>query len=110
MNSVSKFARISAAAGVVVWLLLLPATTSDSRKTEVIHKVVFFALLVVVPLGLSLIPIQDRQESSLYRVIVLAQPIAALPALVSFFVEKGNVSALLSSAWFILTSFIALFG
>ena len=102
--------RISAAAGVVVWLLLLLTTTSDSRETEVIHKVVFFALLVVVPLALSLVPGQNEQDHPLYRVIVLVQPIAALPAIASFFVEKGNVSALLSSAWFILTTLIALFG
>ena len=109
MNSLSKFARVSAAAGVVVWLLLLPTTTSDLRETELIHKVVFFAFLVVVPLALSLIPAQAEQ-GSLYRLIVLAQPVAALPALASFFVEYGAFSALLSSAWFILTILIALYG
>ena len=109
MNSSTKFARISAAAGVIVWVLLLPTTTSDLRETELIHKVVFFAFLVVVPLGLSLISAQEAQ-GSLYRLIVLAQPVAAVPALASFFVEYGTLSALLSSAWFILTLLIALFG
>ena len=102
--------RISAAAGVVVWLLLLPTTTSDLRETEVIHKVVFFAVLVVVPLGLSLVPSQEQQWHSLYRVVVFAQPIALLPTIASFFVENGTLSAVLSSAWLVLTMLVALFG
>ena len=109
MNSLSKFGRISAAIGMVVWLLLLPTTTSDLRETELIHKVVFFAFLVVVPLGLSLIPAQQEQ-GSLFRLIVLAQPIAAVPEVASFFVEHGTLSAVLSSAWLILTLLIAVFG
>ena len=109
MNSPSKFARISAVGGVVAWLLLLLTTTSDLRETEVIHKVVFFGMLVVVPLGLSLVPVQE-ESSSLYRLAVLVQPVAALPAIGSFYVETGPLAAVLSSAWFILTGLIALFG
>ena len=88
-----KFARLSAAAGVVVWLLLLLTTTSDLRETEVIHKVVFFGMLVVVPLGLSLIPASEQPGSSLYRLAVLVQPVAALPAIASFYFETGPVAA-----------------
>ena len=109
MNSPSTFARISAVGGVVAWLLLLLTTTSDLRETEVIHKVVFFGMLVVVPLGLSLVPAQE-ESSSLYRLAVLVQPIAALPAIASFYVETGPLAAVLSSAWFVLTGLIALFG
>lgn len=110
MNSSSKFARISASAGVVAWLLLLLTTTSELRETEVIHKVVFFGMLVVVPLGLSLVPAPEQSGSSLYRLAVLAQPIAALPAIASFYFETGPLAAALSSAWFILSGLIALFG
>lgn len=110
MNSVSRFARISAAAGVAAWLLLLPTITSDSRETELIHKVVFFGVLVVVPLGLSLVPTQEQQGISLYNLLVLAQPVAALPTIASFFFETGALSASLSSAWLILSSLVALFG
>jgi hypothetical protein len=78
MNSLPKFARISAAAGAVVWLLLLLTVTSDSRETEIIHKVVFFGMLVIVPLALSLVPIEN--ERGFYRVAVLVQPVAAVPA------------------------------
>jgi YndJ-like protein len=106
MSSLPKIARGSALVGVVVWLLLLPTITSDSRETELIHKVVLFGMLVIVPLGLSLIP----TGSLLYRFAVLAQPIAALPAVASFFFEKGSLSSALSFAWFILTILIALIG
>jgi hypothetical protein len=111
MNPVSTFARRSAFVGVVVWLLLLPTTTSDSRETELIHKVVFFGMLVIVPLALSLIPAGAQQDDALlYRLVVFAQPIAAVPTIASFFVETGLVSSALSLAWFILTILIALFG
>ena len=89
-----------------MWLLLLLTTTSDLRETEVIHKVVFFGMLVVVPLGLSLVPVQE-ESSSLYRLAVLVQPVAALPAIASFYVETGPLAAALASAWFILTGLIA---
>ena len=105
----TRTARRSALVGVVVWLLLLLTTTTDSRETELIHKVVFFAMLVVVPLALSLIP-QQGDVSPLYRTIVVLQPIAAVPAIASFFLEVGWPAALLSSVWFLLTILIALFG
>ena len=92
---------------MVVWLSLLPTTTSDLRETEVIHKVVFFGMLVIVPLGLSLVPAQGL---SLYRVAVLAQPVAAVPTLGSFYVQTGPLAASLSSVWAILTGLIALIG
>lgn len=105
-----RFARLSAAAGVLVWLLLLPTTTSDLRETEVIHKVVFFGLLVIVPLALSLVEVQERRTGSWYRLVVLAQPLAALPALASFYFETGTLAGALSSAWFVFSILVALFG
>ena len=111
MNSLSTIARRSAQVGAVVWLLLLLTTTTDSRETELIHKVVFFAILVVVPLALSLIPVDAQQGGPfLYRLAVYIQPIAAALTIASFFLEMGVTSAALSSAWFILTAVIALFG
>ena len=109
MSSPSKFARISAVAGVVAWLLLLLTTTSNLRETEVIHKVVFFGMLVVVPLGLALVPVRE-DTSSLYRLVVLVQPFAAVPTIASFYLDTGPLAASLSAVWTILTLLIALFG
>ena len=111
MNSLSTFARRSAVGGVVVWLLLLLADTTDSRETELIHKIVFFAVLVVVPLGLSLVAASNYQQGlSFLRLAVFGQPLAALASIASFFLEFGKLAALLSSAWLIITGLISLFG
>lgn len=105
------FAQRSAAAGAVGWLLLLLTTTSDSHETELIHKIVFFALLVIVPLGLSLVTVgEQRINASLYRVAVLAQPLAAVITIASFFFEKGLLSASLSALWLVTCGIVALLG
>jgi len=68
---------------------------------------VFWAVLVVVPLGLSLVAPDD---SALYRLVVFVQPVAALLTIASFFFEKGVLSAALASAWLVLNVLIALIG
>ena len=104
----STFAKRSAAGGVIVWLITLLLTTSDSEQAELVHKVVFWAVLVIVPLGLSVVG--DERRSSLYKLVVFAQPVAALFTVASFFVQKGMLSAALASAWLILNILIALLG
>ena len=103
-------AKRNAAGGVVVWLITLLLTTSDSEQTELIHKVVFWAVLVIVPLGLSVVAPDERRESALYKLVVLVQPVAALLTIASFFFEKGVLSAVLASAWLVLNVLIALLG
>jgi len=103
-------AKRSAAGGVVVWLITLLLTTSDSELAEMIHKVVLFAIFVIVPLGLSVVAPEDQRQSKLYRLVVFAQPVAALITLTSFFFEKGVLSAALAAAWLVLNILVALFG
>lgn len=110
MKSPATFARISAAAGLVVWLLLLLTDTSVLQETEVIHKIVFFAMLVVVPLGLSLVAAREQQSGSLYRLLMLAQPVAALPAIASFYLSTGPLAAAFSLVWLIFAGVVALYG
>jgi hypothetical protein len=109
MVSPSTFARRSAAAGAVVWVLLLFLASSDSPQTELIHKIVFFAILVVVPLGLAVAG-DSFGSLWLYKLVVLVQPFAALMTGASFFVAMGMRAAILASAWLILTGLVALFG
>lgn len=106
----STFAKRSALGGVVIWLVTLLLTTSDSELTELIHKIVFFAVLVIVPLGLSVVGPSDQTGASLYKLIVWVQPVVALLTIASFFFEKGVIAATLSSAWLILNMLVALFG
>ncbi len=99
-------AKRSAALGVLAWLLLLLTTTADSAPIELIHKIVFFAVLVVVPLGLSLV----AASNLIYKLAIFIQPIASLLTIASFFLKKGIPSAALSSSWLIFTGLVALYG
>jgi hypothetical protein len=105
-----QFAKRSAAVGVVAWVLLVLSVTTDSHETELIHRVVFFAVLVIVPLGLSLVPGEQTSGLGLHRVAVFLQPLAAVVTIASFFVAKGTPSAALAAAWFFFTVIVALFG
>ena len=102
----------SAAAGLVAWLVLLLGTTADSPSTELIHKIVLFAVLVVVPLGLSLVPPPPDRNTTfwLYNVAVALRPAAAILTVISFFLEKGVAAAALASALLIVYIVIALYG
>jgi hypothetical protein len=105
------FASRSAAVGFVAWVLLLLTVTTDSHETELIHKIVFFAMLVIVPLALSLVPADDeRGNARLYRFLVMVQPIAVVVTIASFFLEKGLLSASLSAAWLLVSGLAGLFG
>jgi YndJ-like protein len=106
MSSPSRFAKASAVGGLFAWLIFLFLTTADAYETQLIHKVAVFGMLVIVPLGLSIIAV----DSWLYRTAVLLQPFAALLAAASFLFDMGLLAALLSSAWLILTVLVALLG
>ena len=101
-------AKRSAAAGLIAWLPLLLVTTADSASIELIHKIVLFAVLVVVPLGLSLVPASDR--NTLYNIAVALQPVAAILTVISFFLEKGPLAAALVCGTLIVYIMIALYG
>ena len=107
-----QFARRSAAVGALIpWTMLLFASTADSAATELIHRVAFFAMLTIVPLGLSLVMTNEETRGlNLYRVAVYGQPIAALLAVISFLVPMGLLSAALAAAWLLLTAIVGLLG
>ena len=106
MRSTATLAKRSAFVGLFAWMVLLFLTTADAYETQLIHRVALFGMLVIVPLGLSVI----AADSLLYRTIVLVQPIAALMAAASFLFETGLFAALLSSAWLIVTGLVAILG
>ena len=107
MKSPATLAKRSAFVGLFVWLILLFLTTSDAYETQLIHSVVLFGMLVIVPLGLSLV---TDTQSLLYRTVIVSQPFAALMAAASFLFETGLLAALLSSAWLVITVLVALLG
>lgn len=107
----SYAARRSAVAGAISWALLMLITMSDSRETELVHRMVLFAVLVIVQLGFSLVATTPRASSSwLFFAAVTLQPLAALSTIISFMFDKGLASALLAAAWLIPCGLAALFG
>ena len=106
MSSPATFAKRCAVVGLLAWTIFLFLTTADADETQLIHRVALFGMLVIVPLGLSVI----AADSLLYRTIVFVQPFAALMAAASFLSETGLLAALLSSAWLILTVLAAVLG
>ena len=111
MSGPGHNARISAAMGAVVWLGFLFVRTSNSNETELINKILLSGVLVIVPLALSLAPIEQSEENSLlYRGAILAQPIGALAAAISFLLYSGPPAAILSGSWLLITLVIAAFG
>lgn len=108
MSSPATFAKRSAAGGLLAWFVFLLLTTSDSYETQLIHRVALFGMLVIVPLGLSVVA--SGADSLLYRTIVVVQPFAALVAAASFLFETSVLAAVLSSAWLIFTGLVAVLG
>ena len=111
MKSLSKIATTSAFIGFGLWPAFWTMSSTDSRETELIHRVAFFGLLFVAPLAFSLIPRGTQRGNSLflYKLIVVVQPFAAVLAIISFF-KSGYVAAALALPWFLLTLAIASFG
>jgi hypothetical protein len=108
----ANIARKSAAVGALVWFALLFVPIGDSHETELIQKVLLFGILVIVPLGLSVVktPKRDGSHSVFYFLAVIGQPLAAIAALTSFMIAPGIMAGLLAGCWFLVDVLIAVFG
>lgn len=104
----SKFARLSAAAGGLLWAASLLVRTGDSFETELIQKILLLAVFVVVPLAVSLIA-QAESEGVLHLAIWI-QPLGAVLCFVSFRLNQGIAAGVLVSVWFCTVCLIALAG
>ncbi|MCM3902266.1 MAG: YndJ family protein [Pyrinomonadaceae bacterium] len=110
-GSMPRWGRLSAALGGLVWFLLFLARIGDSPETALMQRIVLLGILVIVPLALSLVPSELRDaESLLYRLALLAQPFAAIGAVVSFLLDPGVPAAVGAFLWFSETALIAMFG
>ncbi|MCU1267910.1 MAG: rane protein [Acidobacteria bacterium] len=106
-----KLSRASALAGTVIWELGFFSHSSTLIETELINKVLLLAVLVIVPLGLSLAATDQEEENSLlFRLAIFAQPIGAAAVVVSFFLKQGIAAALFSSAWLVVAGLLSLHG
>jgi hypothetical protein len=107
-----RTARTSALFGFFIWAIVLFIRTSPQAETELIDKILLLGVLAIVPLGLSLVAPQTKDEAPplLYRLAVIAQPIGAVAVCVSFFLPQGLQAAVFASVWVIATGLIALYG
>ncbi|HEX8773918.1 MAG TPA: YndJ family protein [Pyrinomonadaceae bacterium] len=107
-----RWAQWSAGVGALLWLALLFTASPDPFDLHIIKALLLLGVLVVVPLGLSLVATPDRygRHSVFYRLALVAQPVGALTAVCSFFFRQGMIAALLASVWLIVTILIALYG
>lgn len=95
-----------------MWAIVLFIPTATSPETELIDKILLLGVLVIVPLGLTLVPGSDEigKYALPYRLAILLQPLGAAAVVVSFFLEPGKKAALLAAVWLVVTAFIALYG
>jgi hypothetical protein len=107
-----RWGRRSATLGALLWSLLLLPPIGDSPETALMQRVVLLGVLVIVPLGLSLVPATQSKDQNawMYQLTLLAQPFGAIAALVSFLIEPAVPAAILASLWFCVTAVIALLG
>lgn len=108
-----KLPQASAVAGALCWLaLLLLKRSSEPFDLRIIKGIFLLGVLVIVPLGLSLVATPDRsnRHSTVYRLALVMQPFGAAMVICSYFFEQGIVAALLACAWLLVTALIALFG
>lgn len=108
---IQTWLRVSAIGGAVVWELGFFRPSSTIAETELINKILLLAVLVLVPLGLSVVTRNRAEQSSLaFRLAAYAQPFGAVAVVVAFLLQQGVVAALLASAWLVVAGLIAFHG
>ena len=106
----SEHNTAKALVGGAAWLLLLPFSLSDSPEVELIQRILLLGVLVIVPLGLTLIGIVSERSSVLLNIAGASQPFAALAIIISSFLAPGVPAGGLALPWLITTSLIGLDG
>ncbi len=100
----------SAVFGGAAWLLLLPFSLSDSSEGDLIQRILLLGVLVIVPIGLSLMGEMAESKSRLLGIAAMSQPFAALAVIVSAFLEPGYAAAGLVTLWLLVTSLVGVAG
>jgi YndJ-like protein len=97
--------------GAALWAVIATLAGAGKAPMGVIELLFLFAPLVVVPLGLQLAhTVSPTRLTVLDQVIVLAQPIAAACAVLSFWLPQGTLAAALVLPWLLLCLLIGLCG
>jgi hypothetical protein len=107
-----EFSKASATVGSLVWVVIVLIRTSPSPEVDLINKILLLGILVIVPLGLSLVATPDRggRHAFPYQAAVFTQPGGAICAVGAILLEPGLPAAALASVWLAVTGFVAAFG
>lgn len=104
-----NFPAYSAIVGAGIWLFF--EAFGELRMIDLLQIEAAFLLapLVVVPLGLRLVILDDtsRAPKSLVAAAVYFQPLAALAAAISYLFPQGLVAGALGGVWFSYTAVLA---
>lgn len=106
IKSTHRLMNWSALSGALVWLALLPFAMGEA-ESMLIMRLMLMGVLVIVPLGLSLVAVVGERSCVLLRIAMYAQPVGALAVLISFLLPQGTAAALLASGWLVVTGLVA---
>lgn len=114
-SALARAGQTSALIGGIVWLaLLLPLSTwlnlpvESNGETWLIERLLMLAVLVFIPLALSLVAAKEPCLAFSYAIRL--QPIGAALVVVSFFLRTSLLAGAATLAWMLTTFFVALFG
>lgn len=101
----------SAVFGGVVWGIALLLILPQPFDTAWAKLMLLLGPLVLVPLGLRLVArLMPGGPPSLWRAVILVQPLAALSLGAALLLGQGPLAAALAVPWFLTTGLIALLG
>lgn len=114
-SDLARVGQTSALIGGIVWLvLLLPLSTwlnlpvESNGETWLIERLLMLAVLVFVPLALSLVA--AKEPCLAFSGAIRLQPIGAVLVVVSFFLRTSLLAGAVTLIWMLTTFFVALFG
>jgi hypothetical protein len=107
-----KWNRISAGLGGSIWMLVLCVWIPGWLALNTLEVLLLLALLVITPLAVPLAASskKGRLHHSLYRLVVMLQPFAALIGGASFLIRTGPFAAAAAGVWLLFTALVALVG
>lgn len=106
-ESMRRKTLIQAITGFVVWFV-----SYSLLNIGQIERLLLFAILVIVPLVLTIVETKDRQGRRFksYVLAISLYPVGALMAFASFFFPPGIVAGILSLGWLLWTVVVFVYG
>ncbi|HEU5200627.1 MAG TPA: YndJ family transporter [Ktedonobacterales bacterium] len=107
-----RWNRISASLGGIIWVLVLCVWVPGWLALNALEVLLLLALLVITPLAVPLAASskKGRLHHSLYRLMVILQPFAALMGGASFLLSAGPFAAAAAGVWLLFTALVGLVG